>query len=305
MGVNGQLYIGAIAATYIAMKITSLTAPLAASVTLIFAMLAGGLFAVIPALMKIKLKCDEVVTTLLLNYVAYFFTDYVVLGPMRGPGALAMANSTDYIPENTWLPRINLISYPGVTTALYLALILTVIMAILIYKTKFGYEIKICGSNPRLAEYGGINSSRVIFLVMILSGMIAGAIGAVEVMGVQHRFQMRFSKDVGFDGVVVSLLAGNHPIGIFFTALFFGTLKNGAMTLQRIADVPGALVDIVRGIIIFTITLDFTVIQFRKKGRHPPQGQRPLFHRLMGALKALRRAKPEALRDSRSSDEAL
>ena len=265
MGVDGQLYIGAIAATYLSMNLSHVPAPIAIIGTIVFASIAGGLFAVIPAIMKIKLKCDEVVTTLLLNYVAYYFTDYVVLGPMLGGGTLAAARSTDYIPQNAWLMKLSFLPSSGATIGLYIAIALTIGMAILLYKTNLGYEIKICGANTKMAEYGGINSGRVILTIMILSGIIAGLAGAVEVLGVHHRFPIRFSNQVGFDGVVVSLLANNNPIGVIFSAFFFGALKNGAMTMQRIADVPSALIDIVRGIIIFTISIDFAVLKIRKK----------------------------------------
>lgn len=264
MGVDGQLYIGAIAATYLSMMLSDFPPVIAITGTIIFASIAGGLFAVIPALMKIKLKCDEVVTTILLNYVAYYFTDFVVLGPMLGKGTLAAARSTDYIPENLWLAKLDFLPSSGVTIGLYLAIALTIGMAVLLYKTNLGYEVKICGANPRMAEYGGINSGRVILTIMVLSGVIAGLAGAVEILGVHHRFPIRFSNQVGFDGVVVSLLANNNPIGVLFTAFFFGALKNGAMTMQRIADVPSALIDIVRGIIIFTISIDFALLKFKK-----------------------------------------
>ena len=265
LGVDGQLYIGAIAATYLSMMLSDVPAPAAVFVTIVFASIAGGLFAVIPALMKIWLKCDEVVTTLLLNYVAYYFTDYVVLCPMLGKGTLAAARSTDYVPENAWLAKLSFLPSSGVTIGLYLAIALTIGMAVLLYKTNLGYEVKICGANTRMAEYGGIKPGRVILTIMILSGCIAGLAGAVEILGVHHRFPIRFSDQVGFDGVVVSLLANNNPIGVLFTAFFFGALKNGAMTMQRIADVPSALIDIVRGIIIFTISVDFAMLKIRKK----------------------------------------
>jgi simple sugar transport system permease protein len=187
---------------------------------------------------------------------------------MLGSGTLANASSTEYIPENSWLSQLGFYNYSGVTVAVYIAIALAVAIAVLLYKTNFGYEIKICGANPKMARYGGINAGRIILLAMILSGAIAGAAGAIEILGVHHRFQMRFSNQVGFDGVVVSLLANNNPIGVMFTAFFFGALKNGAMTLQRIADVPSALIDIVRGIIIFTISLDFAVFKLKKRLRN-------------------------------------
>ncbi len=259
MGVDGQLYLGAIGATFISMKFSNVPHGAAVFVTLLFSVAAGALYAVIPALLKMKLDCDEVVVTILLNYVAYYFTDYCVLGPMLGDGTFANARSTNYIPENTWLTRLEWLGDSNATTGLYLMLAVLIGMAFIFYKMRFGYELKLCGANRRFAEYGGIRAGRVILAAMIISGAIAGATGAIEVMGVHHRFPIRFSNQIGNDGVVIALLANNNPFGILLTSFFFAALKNGSNIMQRIADVPSSLVDVVRGIIIFTISIRFAV----------------------------------------------
>jgi ABC-type uncharacterized transport system permease subunit len=276
MGVDGQLYMGAIAATFISMKMAEVPSFVAVTATIVFAAVAGGLFALVPALLKVKLKCDEVVVTILLNYVAYYFTDYVVLGPMLGSGTLATARSTDYIPENLFLPKLEWLGDSNANIGLYLMLAVMIGLAFVLYKTRFGYEIKICGANPTMARYGGINAGKTILLAMIISGIIAGAAGAVEVLGVHHRFPIRFSDQIGNDGVVVSLLANNNPFGILLTAFFFAALKNGSMIMQRIADVPSALVDIVRGIIIFTISAKFAFKAIRNHRKEKNEGKEKL-----------------------------
>lgn len=258
MGVDGQLYLGAIGATYISMQLGDAPRPVAILATIAFAVIAGALFAILPALLKIKLKCDEVVVTILLNYIAYYLTDYLVLGPMLGDGTLANARSTNYIPENTWLTNLSWLGDSNANTGLYIMLALLIGMAFIFYKTRFGYELKLCGANPNFAQYGGIRSGRVILAAMILSGAIAGAAGAIEVMGVHHRFPIRFSNSMGNDGVVIALLASNNPFGILLTSFFFAALKNGSNIMQRIADIPSSLIDVVRGIIIFTISAHFS-----------------------------------------------
>ena len=267
MGVDGQLYLGAIGATYISMQLGDAPRAVAVLATLAFAVIAGALFAVLPAILKIKLKCDEVVVTILLNYIAYYFTDYLVLGPMLGSGTLANARSTDYIPEACWLTKLSWLGDSNATTGLYIMLALLIGMAFIFYKTRFGYELKICGANQSFARYGGINAGRVILAAMIISGAIAGATGAIEVMGVHHRFPIRFSDSMGNDGVVIALLANNNPFGILLTSFFFAALKNGSNIMQRIADIPSSLVDVVRGIIIFTISARFSVDWLRKRHR--------------------------------------
>ena len=121
------------------------------------------------------------------------------------------------------------------------------------------------------ARYGGIDAKKTIMLVTILSGMIGGATGALEILGVHHRFSIRYSNGIGMDGVVIALLAGNNPFGVILTSFFYGALKNGASIMQRIADVPSALVDIVRGSIVLIITVDFGFNKiFAKMKRHKP-----------------------------------
>lgn len=259
MGVDGQLYLGSIASVWLSTYLANWPAAVAVPFIIVFAMLVGGLYAVIPALLKIRLNCDEVVTTLLLNYVAYFFTDYLVLGPMLGSGSLVAAQSTEYISENLWLPKLTWFGDSNANISLFIALGFVLVIAFLLYKTKYGYEIKICGSNMEFARYGGISAARTIMLVMVLSGMLGGATGAMEILGVHHRFSYRYSTDVGMDGVVIALLAGNNPFGVVLTGFFYGALKNGASIMQRIADVPSSLVDIVRGSIVLIITANFSL----------------------------------------------
>ena len=259
MGVDGQLYLGAIGATFISMRMGNAPHLVAVIVTIAFAVLAGALYSIIPALLKTRLNCDEVVVTILLNYVAYYFTDYLVLGPMLGDGTLAAARSTNYIPENSWLTRLSWLGDSSASTGLYIMLAVLIGIAFVFYKMRFGYELKACGANPLFARYGGINAGRVILSAMIISGAIAGATGAIEVMGIHHRFPIRFSNSMGNDGVVIALLASNNPFGILLTSFFFAALKNGSNIMQRIADVPSSLVDVVRGIIIFTISARFSI----------------------------------------------
>lgn len=257
MGVDGQLYLGSIAAVWLSAYLGEWPPAAAVLFIIVFSMLVGGAYAVVPALLKVKLNCDEVVTTLLLNYVAYYFTDYLVLGPMLGSGSMTAAHSTDYIPENVWLAKLPWFGDSSANASLFIALFFMLVVAWILYKTKYGYEIKICGSNREFARYGGINANRTIMLVMIMSGMIGGATGALEILGVHHRFSIRYSTDVGMDGVVIALLAGNNPFGVVLTSFFYGALKNGASIMQRIAEVPSALIDVVRGSIVLIITADF------------------------------------------------
>lgn len=266
LGVDGQLYMGAAAATAVALHIPE-TMNHGVSVVIIFlsAMLAGALFAMIPALMKVYLGTNEVVSTLLLNYVAELFIEFLVAGPLRDPVSGTNLNASAVLTENTWLPRLSYFSPSSANIGIYIAIILMVVLTFIFFKTSFGHEIKVVGANPVLAEYSGMKPKKTLVQVMAMSGAIAGIIGAVEVTAVQHRLLAGFNPDFGFEGIVVSLLANNNPIGVLFSGVFFGALKNGGINMERITDVPSAVTEIVTAVIFITISAKFLIPKIRRK----------------------------------------
>ena len=136
----------------------------------------------------------------------------------------------------------------------YIAVIVALVAAFLFFKTTLGYEIKLVGTNPDFARYGGMKPNLVVLKVMALSGAVAGVIGTIEVTAVQHKLIAAFNPDIGFDGIVVSLLANNNPLGILISGFFFGGLKNGGNVMQRVTEVPQIVTQIIRAIIILTIS---------------------------------------------------
>ncbi len=265
LGVDGQLYMGAAAATAVAVSIPS-DMNHGVSIVLIFlaAMIAGALFAMIPALMKVYLNTNEIVSTLLLNFVAVLFVEYLVTGPLRDPESDANLNASAVLGENTWLPRLSYFEPSSANIGFYIAIIVMLILTFVFYKTTFGHEIKIVGSNPVLAKYAGMKPKKTILQVMACSGAIGGLIGAIEVTAVQHRLLANFNPDFGMDGIVVTLLANNNPIGVLFSGIFFGALKNGGINMERTTGVPAAVTDIVTAIIFIIISATFVLPKFRK-----------------------------------------
>ncbi|MBS4208211.1 ABC transporter permease [Bacillus sp. FJAT-50079] len=264
LGVDGQLYLGAIAATFIGLKFSHLPSIVGIPLAIFAAGIAGALFAWIPGKLKVLWGTNEVVSTLLLNFVAIYLTDYLVLGPMRGSGSTGNSASSDILPESFWLPRIEALAPSAANYGLYIGIILAVVFVFILYRTKSGFEMKIVGSNPFLANYSGINSKKVIITVMLMSGAIGGLAGAVEVMGVHHRLPGGFNSGLGFDGIVVSLLASNNPIGVLFSAFFFGAIRNGALNMGRVTDIPSSVIDIVQAIIILTVSAQFVFPYIKK-----------------------------------------
>jgi simple sugar transport system permease protein len=213
----------------------------------------GGLWAAVPGLLKVHRGCSEVVTTLMFNYISAFFTEYLVRVPFYVPGAVGESGSTNNIPEGIHLTT--LISGSELTTEFFFGLALTAIVAFRYAKTISGYEVQIVGNNAILAKYIGIPVLRRQASVMALSGAIAGFAGALEVLGVFHRFIIRFSPGVGFDGIVVSLIGGNNPLLIPLASLGYAALKSGSKAMEMFGDVPRVLVDILMGVVIVVITI--------------------------------------------------
>jgi simple sugar transport system permease protein len=254
LGVDGQLCAGASAAAAAALYLPIHGGFTGITVVFICAMAAGAAFAVVPALLKVFLDTSEVVSTLLLNFIATLFVEYLVSGPMRDTSVGVNLNASPIIPEAVFLPRLQYLQPSAANVGIYMALATAALMTFCFYKTTLGFEIKIVGANEGLASYSGIRSRRTTVLVMAISGAISGMIGAIEVTAIQHRLMAGFNPGLGFDGIVVSLLANNNPIGVVLSGAFFGALRNGGINMERLTDVPSAVTEIVMAIIIITIS---------------------------------------------------
>jgi simple sugar transport system permease protein len=265
LGVDGQLYLGAMASTILGLKVSYLPFPISIFAALFAGAIAGALWAGIAALLRVFWNTNEVVTTLFLNFIAFLFTDFLILGPLKGIGIAAGTFSTNKIPEHYWLARIFHPSQANI--GLFIALAMTLFVGFIFYRSTLGYEFKLVRQNSRFARYGGVSVRKVIWTSMLISGAIAGLAGAVEILGAHHRFPGRFSHGLGFDGIVVALLAKNNPFGVLFSGLFLGALRNGAMNMERITDVPRAVVEIVQSIIILMVSARFGLDIWRKRRR--------------------------------------
>jgi simple sugar transport system permease protein len=260
IGGDGQLYLGAIATTFVAIALTPLPRGIVLPLSILAGMVAGAIWAGIAAFLRVRWGANVVVATLLLNYPAYLLTDYLVLGPMAGTGTYRAAESTNIIPEASWLARI--MEEAPANSGLFIALALGLILHLLMNRATIGYEIKQSGLGPIFARYGGMPVGRIFLTTMLISGAIAGLSGSIEILGVHRRFPLRFSAGIGFDGIAVSLLGKNNPIGVVLSGLFFGALRNGALSMQRTTEVPRAMAQIVQAVLIFTISAQ-TFIDFR------------------------------------------
>ncbi len=251
IGAEGQLYVGAMAAAIVGITFTGLPKMIHLPMAIIAGMVAGGLWAAVPGLLKAKLGVHEVINTIMMNFIAFYLTDFLVTGPFHGG---RWAPETDRIMPTAVLERLFVPT--RLNTGIILAVVAIILVYIILWKTRTGYEIRAVGFNPTAAEYGGISVSKNIVLAMVLSGALASLAGVEQILGVHGRFIQRFSPDLGFMGIAVALLGKNHPVGVFFAAVLFGALRTGAAAMDRLTDVPRELVVIIQALIIMFVAAD-------------------------------------------------
>lgn len=261
VGVEGSLYVGAFAAAWVGFTFVDLPGFVLIPLAFLGGALVGGVWGLLPGYLKARLRVDEIVTTIMLNYVAILFTDYLVTGPFFVPG-MANAMSAEVAPQ-AQLPR--LVERSQLNLSFLIALGVFVAVAFLLRRTTLGFEIKTIGTNPIFARWIGMPVGRTIMMVMFLSGVIGGLAGAGQALGVHYRFVSGFSNGLGFDGIVIALLGRNTPIGVLFSALFLGALRNGASTLEMFTQIPRDLVDIVVALVIFFVAVDVSIDWLRRR----------------------------------------
>ncbi len=248
IGAEGQFYMGAIGATWIALTMSDLPGPLLRFLMFLSGFLFGALWGLIPALLKAYGGANEIITTLMLNYVAINFCDYLVYGPWKDPEGKGFPLTAQF-PDNACLPLL----YKRIHLGLIFAIVSIIIIYLVMNKSKWGYEIRVTGENIRAARYGGINVIKNILLIMILSGGIAGIAGMAEVSGLTHRLQHGFSPGYGYTAIIVAWLARLNPIGMTLVAFLFGALLVGGDQIQMSMNLPGSMTGIIQGAILFSV----------------------------------------------------
>lgn len=254
IGAEGQMAMGILAATGTALLMPDLPSPALLPLTLLAGCMGGCLWGFIPGFLKARLEVSELLSTVMLNYIAAQCYTFCLRGPMLDPAELTMGSGTPQsmrLTRNIWLDRI----IPGTRlhTGLFIALILGAAIFLLLWKTSFGYKMRAAGAQERAARYGGINVPAYLIISISISGALAGLAGAVEIAGVHRRAIEGITGGYGFSGIVVALFGGLHPGGIIPAAFFFGLLIVGADMTQRMAGVPANMVQVLQGIIILII----------------------------------------------------
>ncbi len=251
IGAEGQFYAGAIAATWLGLHAGSLPPPLAVAVVLAGAFLAGALWVAVPVLLRVRYGVLEVISTLLLNFVAEATTSLVVQGPLQE--SQGIYPQSDAIAESARLPLL-----PGTRlhAGILLALVGAVVLRRLFARTLWGFQLRAVGLGPRAAEISGrIDSRWMTAAALAVSGAIAGLAGGVEVAGVSYALFQNLSPGYGFTAIAVALLGRLNPLGVVLAGVLFGGLEAGAGAMQREAGVPAVAVYVVEAVVILMVLL--------------------------------------------------
>lgn len=248
IGAEGQLYWGALATALVAIYLGGLPGLLLIPLSLLAGALAGGIWGAFPGYLKAKTGAHEVITTIMLNYIAILGTTFLLKKYFKADGSV---DQTVKVPEAARLGE--LVKNTQLTWAIFIGLLFVILLHYLLGNTSTGYDMQAVGKNTSAAEYAGISPDRIMVFSMGLSGFMAGLAGSTMVLGVLHRFITNFSADYGFTGIAVAVLGRNRPVGVLLAALLFGILEAGGMTMKMYTGVPADLMTAVKGMVILFV----------------------------------------------------
>lgn len=254
IGAQGQLVLGAITAAWIGFGVEGLPLIIHLPLALLGGALAGALYGAIPGVLKTTTGAHEVITTIMLNFIALNISDYLADGPLKDNSLGNIIARTPKILETAKIPTIE-----NIPLGFFVAVTVAIGVWWLLAKTTLGFEIRTAGLNPHAAKYAGIKVGRTIVITMIISGMLAGLGGAIETQGVVGRFQPGFNAGLGFDGITVALLGKTNPIGVIFAALLIGAMKAGSSQMQFSAGVPSDIIKVIQALILFFVAAEIII----------------------------------------------
>ncbi len=247
IGAAGQFIMGAIASVAVGLYVP-LPPALLVPLSFVAALAAAGLWAALAAYLKTRFNANEVITTLMLNYIADYFLAYLVYGPMMDPAGQLPQSAV--LNEALRLPL--LIEGLRLHSGLYI-MVAVLLLMLLLWKSTLGYRINLIGQGEKVSTYAGVNVKKTVITTMFLSGMVIGVAGWIEAYGLQFRVMENFAGSYGNIATVVALLGALNPIGIAASSLFFSVLLVGGASMQRMTDVPYSIVDVIQGLIIIFV----------------------------------------------------
>lgn len=260
IGAEGQLVVGAILSSIFSLYLTNyfpdcLHLPLA----LLMSLVGGAIWAFFPIILKLKWKINEIISSLLLNYVAIILMEHLYFGPLRDPMGFGFPG-TAIFPQSVWLPRL---WQTRISMAFFLVLFLIIIFYLFLEKTPWGYKVKVIGENPNAAHYAHFPQKKLLFFLFLLSGSIAGLAGGEEVLGIHRRLQQGLAVGYGYDGIIVAFLAQKNPLLISIVSIFLSILKVGAEEVQSIFHLSASFTQILEGFILLSFLMAKTISEFK------------------------------------------
>jgi ABC-type uncharacterized transport system permease subunit len=249
IGAEGQIGIGWLAAVLVGYSITGLPAFLHLPLAILAGAAAAGLWAAIAGILKARTGAHEVITTIMLNYVVFRLSEWLLCGPMEKTVGTCR---TQEIAATAFLPRF--LDHPvTIHWGFVLALVAALLTGWFLFKTTWGFELRTVGANPDAARYSGMSVGKAFVLAMFLSGGLAGLAGVVQGLGISHTIALGFQAGYGFDAIALALLGKSHPAGVVAASLLFGGLRAGAARMQSVAGIPTEIVQIVQALVIVFI----------------------------------------------------
>ena len=247
IGAEGQLFIGAYGASLVAFNLGNLPMPILLFLMIAAACLFGGLWALIPALLKTKFSTSETLVTLMLNYIAIKWISYLQYGPWKDPNAIGFPKIANF-PDNAIMPKVF-----GIHIGWIIALVLVAIIYIILNKSKLGYEISVLGESETTARYAGMNVTKITIIAVLISGGLCGIAGMMQASAIENTLSDKLSTGLGFTAVITTWLAKLSPPTIVVTSFLFAMLLQGGTYLQSSMKIPATVASILQGVIIFFV----------------------------------------------------
>lgn len=247
IGAEGQVFVGALLSGFVALTMGS--NPFTLPIAIVVSIIGGFVWGLIPGLMKAYLSADEIVTTLMMNYIGTFLFAYIIKALLKP--ADAGYPVSNFFPADSWFPNIG--GATGVSTTVVLGVVVCAIVSVVLNRSRFGYALRMVGVSPRFAHANGLRVPRLIWLAIAISGAIAGIAGAAIAFGSTHRLILGMATGIGFDGILVALLALNRPLLVPLTALAYGYFRTGGDVIQITSNVPRDIVVILQGVVILVL----------------------------------------------------
>ena len=261
IGIEGQLYFGALAAAVTGVYLGDLPAFILIPLCLIMAMLFAVIWAMIAGYLNYKLNINIFIMFFMMNNMAALFTEYLANGPFKGELPEA---TTAKVSSSARLLRFS--PFSDLNFGFIIAIVMVVVLWFVLKKTRTGYEWSAIGKNRTFSEYIGLHAGKKALFVLMISAMLSGLAGAEQSLGQLGRFYANFSNDLGFTGISIGLLASNNPIGVLIFAIFFGALNNGSISMAANTGVPSDLIKVLQSLMILMVSADF-VFRTVRRGR--------------------------------------